>query len=76
MPYLILTCDFCGKPANGKSTRTIGLCQDHVTRVNNIPKTSGKKSRGVIPITGDGLHLPRLSHKFSGSMNFDNGVGR
>ncbi len=43
MAYLILKCDFCSKPANGKSTRTIGLCEDHVNRTNQIPKKAGKK---------------------------------
>ncbi len=43
MAYLIKTCDFCNNPADGKATRTNGLCKAHLDRVNSIPKKAGKR---------------------------------
>lgn len=72
--YLCSTCDFCGVRVDegGKRTKTNALCSAHILKTNNIPLKVGK--RGVHTSSNSGYHLPKLSHKFSGVMNIDNGL--
>lgn len=70
MSYLCQTCDFCNNPADGKATRTNGLCKAHLNNTSAIPKKSGvfvhPKSSPLTPSFGGGTGFKKSSIRGSG----------